>query len=155
SMKRLPQNGRSHRLDIVGASLMIVASIALLLALTSGGTRMPWTSPTIFGLVAASIVFTIIFGWWLKRTPEPFLPLPLLTIPVMSVGTLATACALGVMTGYMIYMPLYYQLVHNVTATQSGMALIPVIVLTTPGAMISGRSMMHLRHYKISAYVGM
>ena len=36
-----------------------------------------------------------------------------------------------------------------------GVALIPVIVLTTPGSMMSGRAMMHLSHYKISPYIGM
>jgi hypothetical protein len=75
--------------------------------------------------------------------------------PVMKVGTTATACSLGVMTGCMIYMPLYYQMVHGLTPTMAGIALIPVIVLTTPGSMMSGRSMMYLMHYKVSAYFGM
>src|SRR5215218_6466915 len=37
SMKRLPRHGRTHQLDMVGATLMVAASVALLLALTSGG----------------------------------------------------------------------------------------------------------------------
>jgi len=155
SMKRLPRHDRAHKLDLIGATLMIAAAVALLLALTSGGTRVPWISPAIFGLIALSMVLTVGFAWWLNRAPEPFLPLHVLANPVMRLGTAATACALGVMTGFMIYMPLYGQLVHGLTATQAGAALIPVIVLTTPGSMMSGRAMMHLRHYKISAYVGM
>jgi MFS family permease len=155
SMKRLPRLHRSHQLDLVGASLMIAAAVMFLLALTSGGTRMPWISPGIFGLVAGSMMLTVVFAWWLKRAPEPFLPLDVLANPVMRVGTAATACALGVLTGFMIYMPLYYQVVHHLTATQSGLALIPVIVLTTPGSMMSGRAMMYLNHYKISPYFGM
>ena len=129
--------------------------MALLLALTSGGTRVPWVSPGIFALIAAAMALTVVFGWWLKRVREPFLPLNVLANPVMRVGTMATSCALGVMTGFMIYMPLYYQVVHKLSATGSGLALIPVIVLTTPGSMLSGRAMMHLRHYKLSPYFGM
>ena len=72
-----------------------------------------------------------------------------------SQGTIATSCALSVMTGFMIYMPLYYQLVHALTPTQAGAALIPIIVFTTPGSMLSGRAMMYLTHYKISPYIGM
>ena len=53
------------------------------------------------------------------------------------------------MTGFMIYMPLYYQVVHKLTPTQAGLALIPVIVMTTPGSMMSGRAMMYLHHYKL------
>jgi MFS family permease len=112
-------------------------------------------SPTIVVLVAASVLLTVAFAWWLKRAPEPFLPLNVLVNPVMRLGTMATSCALGVMTGLMIYMPLYYQVVHHLTATQSGLALIPVIVMTSPGSLLSGRSMMYLRHYKVSAYFGM
>jgi MFS family permease len=155
AMKRLPPQGRSHRLDIIGASLMILAAVAFLLVLTSGGTRVPWVSTTIIVLLLVSIVFTLVFSWWLQRVDEPFLPLGVLANPVMRVGTLATSCALGVMTGFMIYMPLYYQVVHKLSATQSGLALVPVIVLTTPGSMLSGRAMMHLSHYKVSALIGM
>ncbi|MEA2987930.1 MAG: hypothetical protein QOG83_641, partial [Alphaproteobacteria bacterium] len=117
SMKRLPRHDRKHQLDLVGAALMIVAAVALLFTLTSGGTRVPWASPTIFGLVAVSLAFTLAFAWWLTRVREPFLPLHVLANPVMRLGTTATACALGVMTGFMIYLPLYYQVVHKLTAT--------------------------------------
>src|SRR5204862_5310869 len=100
-------------------------------------------------------LFTIVFVWWLYRVDEPFLPLGVLANPVMRAGTVATSCGLGVMTGFMVYMPLYYQVVHKLSATQAGLALVPVIVLTTPGSMLSGRAMMHLTHYKISPYIGM
>ena len=155
AMKRLPPQGRSHRLDIVGASLMILAAVAFLLVLTSGGTRVPWMSSTIVVLLLSSIVFTLGLSWWLQRVDEPFLPLGVLANPVMRIGTLATSCALGVMTGFMIYMPLFYQVVHKLSATQSGFALVSVIVFTTPGSMLSGRAMMHLSHYKVSALIGM
>ena len=154
AMQRLPRHERPHKLDMLGAGLMTAAATALLLALTSGGTRVAWLSPTIFALVGASVLLTAVFGWWLRRAPEPFLPIAVLANPVMRVGTAATACALGVMTGFMIYMPLYYQVVHRLSAAQSGLALIPVVILTTPGSMMSGRAMMYLRHYKISALVG-
>jgi EmrB/QacA subfamily drug resistance transporter len=155
SMKRLPRHERPHKLDMLGAGLMTVAAAALLLALTSGGTRFPWLSPTIFGLIGVSVMLALLLAWWLRRAPEPFLPLTVLANPVMRLGTLATSCALGVMTGFMIYLPLYYQVIHKLSATDSGLALIPVVIFTTPGSMMSGRAMMYLRHYKISALVGL
>jgi predicted MFS family arabinose efflux permease len=91
----------------------------------------------------------------LRRAPEPFLPLSLLANPVMRLGTMATSCALGVMTGFMIYLPLYYQVVHSLSATDAGLALIPVVIFTTPGSILSGRAMMYLSHYKLSPYVGL
>jgi EmrB/QacA subfamily drug resistance transporter len=155
SMRRLPRHSRTHQLDLLGAALVIAAATLLLLALTLGGTRLPWLSPGILSLAGGSILLTVVFAWWLKKAPEPFLPLHVLANPVMRVGTTATACGLGVLTGFMIYMPLFYQVVHKLTATQAGVALVPVIVLTTPGSMLAGRAMMYLHHYKIAAYFGL
>jgi EmrB/QacA subfamily drug resistance transporter len=155
SMKRLPRHERPHKLDMPGAALMTAAALAFLLALTSGGTRVPWLSPTILGLFAASVLLTLLFAWRLRKASEPFLPLTVLANPVMRQGTLATSCALGVLTGFMIYLPLYYQVVHKLSATDAGLALIPVVIFTTPGSMLSGRSMMYLRHYKVSALAGL
>src|SRR5262245_37382101 len=106
SMQRLPRHNRAHRLDMIGATLMIAAAVALLLALTSGGTRVPWISPTIFGLIALSMALTVVFAWWLRVAPEPFLPLTVLANPVLRLGTTATSAALGLMTGFIIFMPL-------------------------------------------------
>ena len=155
AMRRLPRHERPHKLDIPGAVLMAAAATALLLALTSGGTRVPWLSPTIFGLVAAAIALILAFALRLRHTPEPFVPLSVLANPIMRLGTMATSCALGVMTGLMIYLPLYYQVVHSLSATKAGLALIPVVIFTTPGSILSGRAMMYLAHYKLSPYLGL
>src|SRR5262249_33166240 len=142
-----------HQLDIVGAALMIAAATLLLIALTSGGTRVPWISSTIFFLVA-SLLLSLAFVWWLRLAPEPFLPLTVLRNPVMRAGTAATSWMVGRVGGLTLYLPLYFQVVHKLSATGAGLALIPIVVMTTPGSMLSGRSMMHLRRYKISAIVG-
>jgi predicted MFS family arabinose efflux permease len=104
--------------------------------------------------VAASLALSLAFVWWLRLAPEPFLPLTVLRNPVMRAGTAATSWMLGAVLGLTVYMPLYFQVVHKLSATEAGLALIPIVVMTTPGSMVSGRSMMHLRRYKISAIVG-
>src|SRR5262245_37285898 len=154
AMKRLPRYERPHQLDIIGAALMIAAATLLLIALTSGGVRAPWLSPSILGLIAGSLALTAVFIWWLKRAPEPFLPLTVLRNPVMRDGTAATSCMMGAVLGLTVYMPLYFQIVHRLSATEAGIALIPIVLMTTPGSITSGRSMMHLRRYKVSAIVG-
>jgi EmrB/QacA subfamily drug resistance transporter len=154
AMKRLPRHERPHRLDLVGAALMMIAATLLLIALTSGGTRVAWLSPEIGALVGLSVVLTVAFVWWLRLAPEPFLPLSVLANPVMRAGTAATSCTLGAVLGLTIYMPFYFQVVHQLSAAEAGFALIPIVVMTTPGSMLSGRSMMYLRHYKVSAIAG-
>ena len=154
AMKRLPRHERPHQLDMVGAALMIVAATMFLIALTSGGTRVPWISWTIFGLVAISLALSFAFVWWLRLAPEPFLPLSVLGNPVMRAGTAATSWMLGAVLGLTVYMPFYFQVVHKLSATEAGLALIPIVLMTTPGSMLSGRSMMYLRRYKVSAIAG-
>lgn len=154
AMRRLPRHDRRHQLDLVGATLMIAAATLLLIALTSGGTRYPWASPMILGLIGMSLALALAFAWWLKRAPEPFLPLDVMQNPVMRAGTAATSCAMGAVLGLTIYMPLYFQVIHKLSASEAGFALIPIVVMTTPGSMLSGRSMMYLRRYKVSAIGG-
>jgi sugar phosphate permease len=133
---------------------MIAAATMFLIALTSGGTRVPWISWTIFGLVAILLALSLAFFWWLRLAPEPFLPLSVLGNPVMRAGTAATSWMLGAVLGLTVYMPFYFQVVHKLSATQAGLALIPIVLMTTPGSMLSGRSMMYLRRYKVSAIAG-
>src|SRR5262249_54751889 len=42
ALKRVPRHDQWHKLDLIGAGLMMAAAIPLLLALTWGGTRYPW-----------------------------------------------------------------------------------------------------------------
>ena len=78
---------------------MMASAIPLLLALTWGGTRFAWLSPQILGLIAASFVLSLLFGWRLARAPEPFLPLTVLNNPVMRMGTASASLSMGVSIG--------------------------------------------------------
>ncbi len=147
-LKLVPVHERSHKIDVVGAVLMMAASIALLLALTWGGTRYPWFSEQINLLLALALTLTIAFVWWVLHVSQPFLPIAIMKNPVMRAGSLTSACAQGVSIGLTIFVPLYYELVHGLSASDSGLALIPIVVMTTPGSFLSGRCMLYLDRYK-------
>src|SRR5262245_19060507 len=154
-LRNLPRHDRPHRIDLAGAVLLMAAAIPLLLALTWGGARMAWTSPVIIGLIASSALLSFAFSLRLTRAPEPFLPLTVLANPIMRWGTAATSFAMGTSIGLTIFVPLYSEVVHNLSATDSGLAMIPIVALTTPGSIMSGRAMMYLRHYKWVPLVGL
>jgi EmrB/QacA subfamily drug resistance transporter len=147
-LKRLPRHDRPHKLDVLGAVLMMAASIPLLLALTWGGARYPWLSPPIGALLLVAVLLWMLFAWRMTRAPEPFLPIPVLANPVVRWGILATTCAMGTSIALTIYVPLYYELVHHLSAADSGVALIAIVIMTTPGSIFAGRIMMYQRHYK-------
>src|SRR5262249_3895086 len=153
-LERLPRHERRHKLDIVGAGLMMAAAVSLLLALTWGGTRYPWLSPPIIALLAGSGMLSFAFGGGLPQAPEPFLPLSVMSEPIMYMGTAANSFAMGASIGLVIFVPLYYELVHHLSASDSGLALVP-LALTTPGSILSGRAMLHMRRYKWVPLVGL
>jgi MFS family permease len=154
-LKRLPRHERPHRLDLIGAALLIAGALPLLLALTWGGVRYPWLSLPIAILIAASAVASFAFVWRMRHAPEPFLPMPVLNNPVMRWGTAASAFAQGTAIGLTIFVPLYYELVHRLSASTSGLALIAIVVSTTPGSILSGRVMMVFPRYKWVPLVGL
>jgi EmrB/QacA subfamily drug resistance transporter len=155
-LKRLPRHARRrHKLDIVGAAMMMVATITLLLALTWGGTRYAWSSLPIAGLLLASAVIAAIFVIHLLTTREPFLPLPVLFNPVVGVGTASVTCVFGTMVALTVFVPLYYEVVLGLSAGQSGLALMPQLAGTVIGSTLTGRAMVTVRRYKRMPVVGL
>ena len=73
-LKRLPRHDRKHALDIPGAILIMAATSVLMLALNWGGTRYPWSSPTILGLFGLAGVLWVLFGLRLGHADEPLIP---------------------------------------------------------------------------------
>ncbi len=51
-------------------------------------------------------------------------------------------------------MPLYYEVVFGLTASEAGLALIPLVAVSVLGAWIAGRAMMFTKHYKRAAVGG-
>jgi EmrB/QacA subfamily drug resistance transporter len=153
-LRRLPLNQRKHALDLPGAALMVSAAIALMLALTWGGVRFPWLSLPVLGLFAASALLWAGFAWRLATATEPFLPLSVLANPIVRTATLAGACCMGVLVGLTIFIPLYFEAVIHLSASQSGLALIPLMGASVISATLTGRAMAQVEHYKRMAFGG-
>ena len=155
ALRKLPRHERPHRIDYIGALLLVAAAILLLLALSWGGVTYAWASPVILGLVVASIVAWALFVARLLTAPEPFLPLGVLADRVVSFATLAGFFGIGTMVAMSIYLPLFFQSVLHLTAGQSGLALIPMSIGTVIGAQVSGRVMARVAAYKRLPIAGM
>jgi MFS family permease len=155
ALKRLPRHERPHKLDILGSLLMVAAAIALLLALTSGGTRFPWSSAPILGLFTLSAALWVVFATRLLWAPEPFLPLNILANQVVRMGTLAAACNVGTMIGLTIFVPLYFESVLGLSSSLSGLFLIPLMLVSNLGSIIAGRGLAMFRHYKRVPMLGL
>jgi EmrB/QacA subfamily drug resistance transporter len=153
-MRRLPVYHRRREVDWLGGVLLMASAVVFMLVLTWGGHRFAWLSPTIVAMLGASVALALTFVWHAHRSDEPFLPLSLIGGRVVPWGMLAGGCALGAMIGLTVHLPLYYEVVYRLTASEAGLALIPLAAISTFGAAIAGRTMARVKHYKRVAIVG-
>ncbi len=79
---------------------------------------------------------------------EPLIPASVLANPVVACATLSACFAMGTFIGLTIYVPIFLEGVVGLSASQSGLALVPLMIGTVTGATLSGRSMLYFRHYK-------
>src|SRR5207245_5608306 len=134
--------------------LLMASGVVFRLVLTWGGNRYLWLSPTITAMVGASVALAFSFVWYARKADEPFLALPLLGGTVVPYAMAAGGCALGAITGLTVNLPLYYEVVYHLTASEAGLALIPLAAISTCGAAIAGRTMARAKHYKRVAIAG-
>jgi EmrB/QacA subfamily drug resistance transporter len=155
ALRDLPQNHHPHKLDLLGALLLLIGTLSVLFALTWGGVRYDWSSPIILALLTCFVLFGAIFVWHLRRAPEPLLPLDVLREKVVIWGMAAASFGMGGFVGLVVHVPLYLEQVIGLSASQAGTALMALMVGTPIGAVFSGRAMAKLEHYKRVALVAM
>jgi EmrB/QacA subfamily drug resistance transporter len=155
ALKKLPRHDRPHKLDVLGAMLMVLAAMVLMLAMSWGGQRYGWASAPILGLLAAAAVLWLLFVLRVLSAPEPFIPIAVLRAPIVGATAAAGFFSVGVIIGLTIYMPVYFELVLGFSPSGSGTALIVFLAAATVGSFIAGRLMVRLVHYKLVPAGGM
>jgi EmrB/QacA subfamily drug resistance transporter len=154
-LRRLPRHERPHRLDFIGALLIVTASVAFMLALDLGGVSYSWTSPTIMSFVAAALVLGLGFVYRLRTAPEPLIPISILRDPVARCATLASTFGWGAIIGLNIFLPMYVQSVMGLSATSAGLSLVVLMVTLNMSAGLSAPIVGWVRHYKTVPMIGL
>ena len=154
SLRNLPDVQRPQRLDLLGAALIVGGTVALMLALTWGGSRLPWTSPTILGLIGAAAAFFAAFAWHIARVEEALIPLAIFRNPVIAVTTSAMFFVMGSWLGLTVWVPIWLEQVHGFGAANAGFGLIALTLGTVIGANAAGRAMVKVVRYKRLALAG-
>jgi EmrB/QacA subfamily drug resistance transporter len=147
-LQRLPRHDRPHKLDMLGAVLMVGAAVALMLALAWGGRRYGWASAQILALLASSAVLWALFAARVMAAQEPFIPLSVLRDGAMRVGTAAAFFAVGTVIALTIILPLYAQLALGLSVSESGWTIIALQGAATLSSIVGGRLLVRFSHYK-------
>jgi EmrB/QacA subfamily drug resistance transporter len=136
------------RVDYWGAFLLITSFVPLLLALTWGGNKFDWDSLQIAELLALALVALIAFIMVESRVSDPIMPLSLLRNRAFAITNSAAFVISMAFFGVVMFMPLYMQLVLGVNATQSGFAMLPLMMGLMLSAVLSGRLVRKTGRYK-------
>jgi len=153
-MAKIPTFHRRRKIDWLGGVLLMAAAVVFMLVLTWGGNRYLWLSPVIVAMLGASAALAFAFVWHARNADEPFLPLSLMGGTVAPYAMAAGGCAMGAMLGLTVHLPLYYEVVYHLSASEAGLALIPLAAVSTLGAAIAGQTMARAKHYKRVAIIG-
>ncbi|MEW2358629.1 MDR family MFS transporter [Spirillospora sp. NPDC029432] len=137
---RLPRpEGRPPRVDYPGILLLGGAVVCFTLLTSWAGTRYGWTDPVILGLAAGTAALLALWTAAERRAAEPVIPLSLFRN-----RSYAVACAVALAGGAIgfalaTYLPMFFQTVGGVGATDSGLLLLPMMLGLLAASMGAGR----------------
>jgi EmrB/QacA subfamily drug resistance transporter len=154
SALNLPFRRDDHPIDYLGSALLVGAVTCMVLVTTWGGSEFAWASPTIIGLAVGGAILIALFVMQERRAAEPILPLRLFRDSVFTVSTTASFLVGLTMFGSIVFLPVFLQLVVGVSATNSGLLLLPLMVGIVLAATTSGRLITKLGRYKLFPVAG-
>ncbi|MFZ5814463.1 MAG: MDR family MFS transporter [Bacillota bacterium] len=132
------------QVDYLGAVTLTLGMSFLLLALLSGGTHYPWSSPQVLAMLGVGGAFMLAFVWSQGRAADPILPLSLFREPSIGYAVLASFMVGGVMFGTTVYLPIWAQGVQGFSATRSGASLLWLSIGWPIAAVLGGRLIMRM-----------
>lgn len=150
----LPNVRREHKIDFLGAALIVGSVSALLLYLDWAGKAYGWFSLTSLALLATAIVMAVLFVAVEQRAAEPIIPMRLFRNNVFAVGSLFAFLAGIAMFGTIIFLPFFLQIVMGMTPTMSGLAMLPMVLGMLTSSITSGRLVTSTGRYKIFPVLG-
>jgi MFS family permease len=148
-LRRLPRNERPHRLDIVGAILIVAASVLFMLALNLGGKTYPWLSLPVALLFATALAVGFGFVWRLLTAPEPLIPLSILTDSIVRWSVIANSFGWASIIGLNIFLPMYLQSVIGLSPTNAGLSLMVLMASLNSSAGLCAQVLGRVTHYKV------
>ena len=116
------------RIDLAGAGLLTIAILALTLLASWGGTTYAWTSPQIIGLALVLGGALAAFVRVERRAPEPVIPPRLFRDRNFTVAQVLSFVTGAAMLAAASYLPQYMQFVQDMSSTESGLLLIPLML---------------------------
>ena len=150
----IPKVKREHKIDYLGAILLVAAVTSLLIGLSVLGPENGWTDNRTLAAIIGGLIFTISFLYWETKAVEPILPLTLFKNRTFTLTSIIGFIIGAGMFGAIIMLPLYLQIIQGSSATEAGLKLIPLMLGILSFTISSGRMITKTGKYKKYPVVG-
>lgn len=127
-----------RRFDLPGTILVAAGCFSLLLAL-SEGEKYGWTSQFIVSLFIVAVFSLIAFAIWESSISQPLLDMRVFKNPVMIASMLITILLTIGLIGGIFIVPLYTQNLLGYGPLKTGLAMMPMALVTAILMPVSGR----------------
>jgi EmrB/QacA subfamily drug resistance transporter len=141
-----PAGGRN--IDYIGAALFGAAIAPILIGLTNKQT-LDWTDPWVGGAILIGLVVLGVFLVWETRAADPLVRLDLFRNRNVAVSVLAMSLASFGFFGAIIFLPQWFQIVRGMSATDSGINLLPLVFALIVGATLTGQIVSRTGRYRL------
>ena len=138
-----------HRLDVIGAILLVISTGGLLLCLMQSAHLGDLLAP----IAAATVIAGAVLVWHERRTPEPLLPIALWSNKVIRTCNLGSFGIGASSMGVSVFLPTYIQGVLGRDAYAAGTSLAFMSIGWPVASAIAGRLMIRTS-YRLTATVG-
>ncbi|KAI0148009.1 MFS general substrate transporter [Hypoxylon sp. NC0597] len=136
------------RLDPLGTFFFVPSIICLLLALQWGGSTYSWSSWRIILLLVLFAVLFLAFAAVQVLMPNTAtVPVRVITQRSIAAAALFMLAVAGAMLMTIYYLPLWFQVVQGVSATQSGVDTLPLVLSLVVGSILAGAITQKLGYY--------
>lgn len=152
---KLPKpTGTKPKLDYLGTLLLATASVCIVLFTSWGGSEYAWDSPVIIGLGAGVLVAGSLFVLAESRARDPIIPLRLFRDRDFVLTSLIGVTIGIAMFSTVAYLPTFLQMVNGVSATESGLRMLPMVAGMLTATITTGRIIAATGRYKIWPILG-
>jgi len=144
-----------RRIDWIGSLLVASATVCLLLGLTWGSDQsIGWNAPQVIAILVAAGMLYIWFFIAEQFAVEPILPLSLFRNRVFA-ADLALSLLLGmILMGLAIYLPFFFQGVLGISATDTGLEMMALLLSIIVGAILFGGVVIFSNRYQVALILG-
>lgn len=136
---------RKLSIDIAGALALAATILPLLTVFLVGGRSHQWISPAIGGLLLLSALAGTVFAWFERRAADPILHTDFFRLSGFRNGNVASFFSSFSIFSLAAFSPLFIQGALGKTPAEVGVAMIPLSLAWSAGALLCGQTVHRFR----------